>query len=487
MDKDIREINNILVNIFNLVEKLEEESVQGSSFENVSITEVHTIKAIGGGRPRTMTHVANVLGISVSTLTTAVNRLVKKGLVVRSKDQADKRIVRIALTEEGMKVLERHDDFHGDMISEAVKDLSYNEKRRLVDVLGGIDRYLTTRAAGYEKRGKLTMGPVTLGPHRLEVPIVQAGMSIGVAGERLASEVAINGGLGLIALTDIGFREPDFDADPLEANRRAIRRQVTGAAERIKAAGAKGLLGVNIMWGTDHAPEYVKTAVECGAQVVVTNAGMPGDLPRYCEGSKVALVPTVSSRRGVETIIRSWTRRYNRLPDAFILQLPTAAGLLGFKEDQLDFAIQDRNMTIAEVKGTLSKLEHCPLIVGGGIFSRQDAELAYGCGADAFLLGSRFAATEECDAPAAYKEQFLKLTAADTIIVRSPMNSVVRVMRNDFSEELAASGRRDYDIFRAVRDAVGGDYRRGLIFCGEDPGKITKIERVEDIFREFTR
>ncbi len=487
MDKDIREINNILVNIFNLVEKLEEESIQGSSFENVSITEVHTLKAIGGGRPKTMTHVANVLGISVSTLTTAIGKLVKKDLVVRSKDAVDKRIVRIALTPKGEQILSAHDEFHNEMVSESVKDLSYNEKRKLLDVLGGIDRYLMTKAAGYEKRGELDMSPVQIGVHTLPVPIVQAGMSIGVAGERLASEVAINGGLGLIALTDIGFREPDFAENPLEANKRVIRKQVSGAVKRVRDAKGKGLVGVNIMWSKEFAPEYVKAAVDSGAQVVVTSAGMPGDIPKYCSDKKVALIPTVSSRRGVETIIRSWTRRYNRVPDAFILQLPTAAGLLGFREDQLDFAIQDRNMTIAEVKGTLSSLENCPLIVGGGIFTRKDAELVYGCGADAFLLGSRFVATRECDAPDEYKKLFIDCTAADTVIVRSPMKSVVRVMKNRFSEELVATGRRDYDIFKAVRDAVSGDHEGGLIFCGEDPGRIKKIERVKDIFREFVK
>ena len=120
MEKVIREINSILVNIFNLIEKLEEESIQGSSFQNVSITEVHTLEAIGGGRPRTMTHVANILGISVSTLTTAVGKLVKKGYVVRSRDEEDGRIVRIALTEEGRKILESHQAFHREMVGQAV-------------------------------------------------------------------------------------------------------------------------------------------------------------------------------------------------------------------------------------------------------------------------------------------------------------------------------------------------------------------------------
>ena len=487
MDKDIREINSILVNIFNLIEKLEEESIQGSSFQNVSITEVHTLEAIGGGRPRTMTHVANILGISVSTLTTAVGKLVKKGYVVRSRDEEDGRIVRIALTEEGHRILESHQAFHREMVGQAVKDMSYNEKRRLLESLEGIDRYLMAKAAGYERRGPLKMEPLQIGQHTLQVPIVQAGMSIGVAGERLASEVAITGGLGLIALTDIGYREPDFEKDPVAANKRAIAKQVGGAADRLKKAGGEGLIGVNVLWNTEHAPEYVQEAVKSGAQVVVTSAGMPRDLPKYCTGKNVALVPTVSTKRGVSTIVKTWSRRYNRVPDAFILQLPNAAGLLGFREEQLDFAVRDSNMAIAEIKGALGKLEHCPLIVGGGIFDKNDAELLYRCGADAFLLGSRFVATEECDAPDSYKQLFIRSTSDDVIVVGSPMNAMVRVMKNDFSRSLAESGRTDYDIFKAVRDGVCGDYENGLIFCGENPDRITGIETVKEVFRSFTR
>ena len=82
MDREIRKLNDTLVNIFNTVMKMEEEAIQKASYDDISITEVHTLEAIGTGRARTMTHVANILGIKVSTLTTAVGRLVKKGYVL---------------------------------------------------------------------------------------------------------------------------------------------------------------------------------------------------------------------------------------------------------------------------------------------------------------------------------------------------------------------------------------------------------------------
>lgn len=486
MDKDIKKINNIMVDIFTLIEKLEEESVKDSSFENLSLTEVHTLVAIGNGRPKTMTSVATALGINVSTLTTAINRLVKKGYVSRFKDERDKRIVRLRPTESGLEVIEKHEEYHDNVVGEALRRLSKNELSRLNRVLVEIDRFLMLKAAGSERRGQLQMKPINIGNHQLPVPIVQAGMSIGIAGDRLASAVAINGGLGLIALTDIGYNEPDFDTNRVAANKRVIKAKVSAARKKVDEAGGKGLIGVNIIWNTEHAEEYVQVAIKSGAQVIVTSAGMPRNLPKYCTDKKVALVPTVSTRRAVNTIVSSWSRKYNRVPDAFILQSPTAAGLLGYRDDQLEYAIEEWNLTISEIKGEVNKLGNCPLIVGGGIFSKRDADQVYRCGADGFLLGSRFVATEECDAPDEYKRLYLNCSNDDVTIINSPMNAVVRVMKNKFSQELEKSGRDDYDIFEAVRNGVRGDYENGLIFCGENPERIKKLDTVANVFGELT-
>ena len=95
MDKNVKKVNDILVNLFNMVLELEEQAVTESSSKDLSITEIHTLVAIGKGRPKTMTHVANLLGIKVSTLTIAINKLVKKGYVERLRDEQDRRIVRI--------------------------------------------------------------------------------------------------------------------------------------------------------------------------------------------------------------------------------------------------------------------------------------------------------------------------------------------------------------------------------------------------------
>ena len=87
-------------------------------------------------------------------------------------------------------------------------------------------------------------------------------------------------------------------------------------------------------------------------------SGLPTDLPKYCTDKNIALIPVVSSRRGAAAIVRNWTQKYNRIPDAFILQGPFAAGLLGFKEEQLDRAEQEWGRIISDVKSEASKLEN---------------------------------------------------------------------------------------------------------------------------------
>lgn len=68
-----------------------------------------------------------------------------------------------------------------------------------------------------------------LAGNELPVPIVQAGMSIGVAGSRLAAAVALEGGLGLIGTSEIGWRTKGYDKDPLTVNLRVIEEEVARA------------------------------------------------------------------------------------------------------------------------------------------------------------------------------------------------------------------------------------------------------------------
>lgn len=114
------------------------------------------------------------------------------------------------------------------------------------------------------------------------VPVIQGGMGVGISLSKLAGTVAAEGGIGVISTAQIGFREPDFDTDPIGANLRAIGQEIRKARELAKG----GIIGVNIMVATRKYEEYVKAAVAAGVDLIISGAGLPMNLPALVEGTK---------------------------------------------------------------------------------------------------------------------------------------------------------------------------------------------------------
>lgn len=140
-ENDMRELNNLLVSVFNTILKIEEAALKASSDNRLSITEVHTLHAIGLGLPRTMTEVAVDLMINVSTLTIAINKLVEKGYVSRSRGEDDRRVVRIALTPPGQIIMLEHEKFHQNMVSQVVANLGEEEAKVLLSSMDNLKEF----------------------------------------------------------------------------------------------------------------------------------------------------------------------------------------------------------------------------------------------------------------------------------------------------------------------------------------------------------
>ena len=105
------------------------------------------------------------------------------------------------------------------------------------------------------------MGSFKLGEKEIKVPVIQGGMGIGISLGNLAGTVAREGGIGLISAAQIGFLEPDFEENPLEANLRAIENQLRKA----RSIAQDGIVGFNIMTAMRDYEKYVRAAVEAGA------------------------------------------------------------------------------------------------------------------------------------------------------------------------------------------------------------------------------
>ncbi|MCR3757406.1 MarR family winged helix-turn-helix transcriptional regulator [Clostridium felsineum] len=141
MNRTITVINETLVELFNDILTIEQTALSQGAFSDISVTEVHTIEAIGMYVPRTMSEVAAALGITVGTLTTAVGNLVKKGYVKRERSEEDRRVVKIALTKRGKLAYRIHAKFHSDMVKETVRGLSKEEEKVLTSALEKLNKF----------------------------------------------------------------------------------------------------------------------------------------------------------------------------------------------------------------------------------------------------------------------------------------------------------------------------------------------------------
>ena len=135
MEKGKKILNELLVQLFNDILQIEEKSLKNGSLSDLSVTELHTIEAIGMYKERTMTEVAQDLKITVGTLTTAINKLIKKGYVDRKRIEEDRRVVLIHLTKKGKLAYRLHEKFHNDMINETISGLKEDEEEILISSL----------------------------------------------------------------------------------------------------------------------------------------------------------------------------------------------------------------------------------------------------------------------------------------------------------------------------------------------------------------
>ena len=135
MSKTIGVVNELLVETFNDILQIEQKALKEGVLNDLSITEIHTIDAIGMYECRTMTEVAQELKITLGTLTAAINKLLKKGYVDRKRGEEDRRSVMIALTRKGKLAFRIHDQFHSEMVKATIDGLNEEEEEILIKSL----------------------------------------------------------------------------------------------------------------------------------------------------------------------------------------------------------------------------------------------------------------------------------------------------------------------------------------------------------------
>lgn len=150
MNNSKQVLNELLVDLFNNILRIEERALQDIEGHDLSVTEMHTLEAIGTEGERSMSEAAKKLNITVGTLTTAIAKLMAKGYVERRRTDEDKRVVRVKLTEKGRMANSVHERFHEEMIKATLEQLDTDEEEILRKSLEKLTDFFKEK---YESKG----------------------------------------------------------------------------------------------------------------------------------------------------------------------------------------------------------------------------------------------------------------------------------------------------------------------------------------------
>ena len=244
------------------------------------------------------------------------------------------------------------------------------------------------------------MKNLKIGEKLTRIPLIQGGMGVGISLGRLAGSVAEEGGIGIISTAQIGYREEDFDRNPAEANIRAIASEM----KKARAISPDGIIGYNIMVALREYASHVKAAVQAGADLIISGAGLPTELPALVKDTATKIAPIVSTNKSANVILKYWDRKYGRTADLVVIEGPQAGGHLGFHKEELDkYTPESYNEEIRSIIRTVRTYAEkfktqIPVVAAGGITSTEDVKRVLDLGVDGVQVATRFITTRDCDA-----------------------------------------------------------------------------------------
>lgn len=134
-------LNELLVRLFKDIMEIEGRCLVTKEFKDISYNDFHIIEAIGTEEPKNMSSVAKMMGVTMGTLTKAMDGLTDKGYVNRERSKQDKRVMQVSLTEKGKRAYEHHVKFHRKMIENIKGQLTEQETPILVYALAKLIDY----------------------------------------------------------------------------------------------------------------------------------------------------------------------------------------------------------------------------------------------------------------------------------------------------------------------------------------------------------
>ena len=359
----------------------------------------------------------------------------------------------------------------------------------------------------------MSFKPLKIGKYTIKHPIIQGGMGLGISWDKLAGNVSKEGGLGVVSSVGTGYYEErkysnkDINDRPLHESNFYSAKGLKAIIDNARKVANGNPLAVNILYASNDYERIARDACAAGIDIIITGAGLPTNMPEFTENyPDVALVPIVSSAKALKIICKRWTKRYNRLPDAIVVEGPLSGGHQGFTYEQCKQDEYQLENLIKPIKEEIKKWGDFPLIAAGGVWDKNDIERMMELGADGVQMGTRFIGTHECDAHDHFKEVIIAAKEEDIKLLKSPVGYPARGVRTNLIElvdkregpkvkcisNCVAPCKRGieakevgYCIADRLSDAFLGRKDTGLFFTGANGYKLNEIISVKELISKL--
>lgn len=355
----------------------------------------------------------------------------------------------------------------------------------------------------------MELKPVKIGKYTIEKPIIQGGMGLGISWDGLAGNVSKEGGLGVLSSVGTGYYKDKKFAKKL-AYGRPVDAENFGSTEALfelvkntRAICGGKPLAMNVLYAINDYGRLVKESCQAGVDIIITGAGLPMNMPEFtADYPDVALVPIVSSAKALKLICKRWTKRYNKLPDAVILEGPLSGGHQGFTYEQCEMAEYQIENLVKPVVEEAAKWGEIPVFAAGGIWDKKDIEAMIELGASGVQMATRFIGTHECDAAPKFKEILVNAQEKDIELLKSPVGYPARGIRTNLLNLIdkkegppikcisncvfpCERGKEAKEVGLCVADRLADAYEghaeTGLFFTGSNGYKLDEIISVKEL------
>lgn len=353
-----------------------------------------------------------------------------------------------------------------------------------------------------------------IGKYEIKHPIIQGGMGVGISWDKLAGTVSYEGGLGVISGVGTGYYKSDDyhiktkKDKPVDVLNFYNKDALTTIIQNARKICGDAPLACNILYACNDYGRIVQDACEAGINIIITGAGIPTNMPEFTKNyPDVALIPIVSSARALKLICKKW-KRYNKIPDAVIVEGPKSGGHQGFTYEQCFQEEYQLENIVPPVIEEAKKWGEFPIIAAGGIWDKKDIDKFLEMGCAGVQMATRFIGTFECDADANLKNVLLHAKKDDIKLMKSPVGLPARGVMTNLQKSIDEGtapkvacisncvapcnrGEEAKVVGYCIADRLGaayqGDLDTGLFFTGSNGYKIDKIISVHELMEKLTQ